>query len=81
MQTFVKRSEQQCHVMRGCVYLGSANVQTQHLSSDLQRLRMEDLSYHPETRLEKKKKKKNAPQHRLQRQATLTNSPKTDPGF
>lgn len=35
-----------------CVYLGSADVQTQHLSPDLERLRMQDLSYHPETCLE-----------------------------
>lgn len=42
--------------MGGLVYLGSANIQTQHLGSDLQRLCMEDLSYHPETCLEKKRK-------------------------
>lgn len=36
----------------GDVYLGSANVKTQHLGSDLQRLCMEDLSYHPETCLD-----------------------------
>lgn len=49
-----KRTQHGCHVVCWCVYLGSANVQTQHLGSDLQRLCMEDLSYNPETRLENK---------------------------
>lgn len=35
-------------------YLGSADIKTQNFSSDLQRLRVEDLSYHPETCLESK---------------------------
>lgn len=55
--------------MGGLVYLGSANIQTQHLGSDLQRLCMEDLSYHPETCLEKKRKqtkKKNTHKQGLQ---------------
>lgn len=72
MQTY-RRTGHQCRAARGCVYLGSANVQTQHFSSDLQRLCMEDLSYHPETRLGKK-------MQGLRHRATLTNSPKTDPG-
>lgn len=33
------------------VYLGSADVEAQNLSSDFQRLCVEDLPYHPETRL------------------------------
>lgn len=33
------------------VYLGSADVETQNLSSDFQRLCVENLPYHPETRL------------------------------
>lgn len=56
------------------VYLGSANVKTQHLRSYLQRLCMEDLSYHPKTCLDKTHTHK----ERLQHQTTLTNSPKTD---
>lgn len=48
---------QQCHVVHRGVYLGSANVQTQYFSSDLQRLCMEDLSYHPKTCLKEKNKK------------------------
>lgn len=38
---------------RGCVYLGGANVETQHLGSDFQRLCVENLPHHPETRLGK----------------------------
>lgn len=38
---------------RGCVYLGGANVETQHLGSDFQRLCVENLPYHPETCLGK----------------------------
>lgn len=56
METFVIIA-QQCLVVHRGVYLGSANVQTQYFSSDLQRLCMEDLSYHPKTCLEEKDKK------------------------
>lgn len=37
-----------------CVYLGGANVETQHLGSDFQRLCVENLPYHPETCLGKR---------------------------
>lgn len=72
METFVIIA-QQCLVVHRGVYLGSANVQTQYFSSDLQRLCMEDLSYHPKTCLEEKRQKKRTDYH-----ATLANSPKTD---
>lgn len=48
------RAQRQRGSARCCVYLGGANVETQHLGSDFQRLRVENLSYHPETRLGKK---------------------------
>lgn len=68
------RIKPQRHVFDGCVYLGSADVKTQNLSSDLQRLCMEDFSNHPETCLDfKKRKKKNTHTHRLGHQASLKN--------
>lgn len=50
----VQRSPE-CRGGGGQTYLGRADVEAQHLGSDFQRLRVENLPYHPETRLGRKK--------------------------
>lgn len=45
----------ECRGGGGHTHLGCADVEAQHLGSDFQRLRVENLPYHPETRLGREK--------------------------